>query len=997
MIKTSFPFWVFFLALLTGIDAFPQKLPFHNYTMKDGLISYNIHAQCQDSLGFIWIGTGEGISVFDSKEFRNYSVEDGMPEDNIISLAADSKNPGEVWIGTRDSGMIKYRNGIFIRIKQARGKSYGGVSTIHQTPDNTVWCGTDSGLAIVKNDSIYTLSVAAELGSINAITSDNHGFIWIASDNGLFKLSPDKKISKVQLVHSVGQPILTLFTKTGNTIWIGTGNGWIYKVAKGKVLPVTSDINSTIKNFTEDNSGMLWVSTSNGIFKIDKGYGDKNSYEWFSTKNGLLEKNIAVLFFDKENILWVGDNDFGLQKLVYLNLIKFSIDTKHFLGDWSSTAADKNNHFWISFNDGLLEVWKDGRNVWRKYFHKQNYFTPQDYLQPISIDKKNNLFVARFSGKITAYHILNNSLSGNHQSELLPIYETNLAEKYNFYRIYTTYADARGNLWCSALDIGIIVLSPSGKILKNYTYKDGLPANSIRAIYQDKKGNLWFGGYADGLSEFSKDKVMNDLTPHYPGSNIFVKHYDKTNGLSDDEIRSINEDDLGNILVGTRYGGLNIIRSDSIQTINKSRGLFSNAIWSIISTPSGNIWLGTQSGVQKLDRDLHPTLDLNEEIPKEPYYSISPAANGNLCFINNEEIYFYSPSAGKEIIAPPPVYITHLLINGQEHSITQNPELGSDQNTITFEFIGIINREQSGTSYMYRLLKSDKKWSLLTNRNSITYASLEPGKYRFQVLAVNSEGLKSTQPAELSFTINAPFYEQWWFITAIFALIVTSIAAFLRIRIKRMLEIEKIRTRIAADLHDEIGSGLTRIAILSESALQEDEPGNISHIDEKTKYTRQNSIKLVGKISRSLVDSMIDVIWSIDPKYDSLPDFVFNFKNYAYAVCEAKNINLKIETSDIEKVKVNSQIKRSLQLMTKEVLNNSLKYSGCKNIRFSLSAKNKTLYLVIEDDGDGFDPETVSRGRGLFNIEKHVTELSGKLEIFSSFGKGTKVKINFPL
>lgn len=142
---------------------------------------------------------------------------------------------------------------------------------------------------------------------------------------------------------------------------------------------------------------------------------------------------------------------------------------------------------------------------------------------------------------------------------------------------------------------------------------------------------------------------------------------------------------------------------------------------------------------------------------------------------------------------------------------------------------------------------------------------------------------------------------------------------------------------------------------------------------------------------------MIDVIWSIDPKYDTLNDFVFSFKNFAYETCEAKNIELLINTENINNVKVNSQIKRNLQLIAKEALNNAVKYSGCTKIFFHLEVKNKNIILSIEDNGGGFNRNEITPGKGLLNIEKNTSEMSGECSIDSSPGTGTKIKITFPL
>ena len=153
----------------------------------------------------------------------------------------------------------------------------------------------------------------------------------------------------------------------------------------------------------------------------------------------------------------------------------------------------------------------------------------------------------------------------------------------------------------------------------------------------------------------------------------------------------------------------------------------------------------------------------------------------------------------------------------------------------------------------------------------------------------------------------------------------------------------------------------------------------------------------IGKISRHLVDSMIDVIWAIDPKFDSLNDFILNFKAYANEICESKNIELKVNAQNIEKIKVTAGIKRNLQLISKEALNNALKYSGCTEISYNLSVRSRTIYLAVEDNGRGFNQAGISYGHGIINMQKNVKDLNGSFEIKSEPDKGTGIYINFPV
>ncbi len=986
---------LFIVYFFLSANMFGQIMPLHNYTMKDGLISDNIRSICQDSLGYIWIGTGEGISVFDSKEFHNYSKSDGLTSNSISCISADKRSPGEVWIGTRDRGVDKFIDGNFTNYYISLSKNQKSVNTIFQDNNYDLWCGTENGIFIIHNDSIKIFSSSAKLGSVHSIIQDKTGDILIGSDNGLFQYSfKDKKFFKKDIPIIKNEGISYLYKAENGDIWVAAFNGYIFEMNSYSTL--LFKLNSFPHCIAQDSFHNLWISTNNGVYKIFQNHIQSK----YTIENGLLENDITSLLIDKEKILWLSSNDNGLSKLVYQNLIKFQIPKKYIAGTWSSTTADSDNHFWVSLNDGLYEIWQDSQNKWHNYFNRFVPASKEGNMPTIFCDKKNFLYAAFHSGIIKIYKITSSEPHSLLHSNLFLEKQINLRDNYKFYDIYTIFCDSHGFIWCSAIDLGVIVINPFIKknILKIYKQEDGLPDNSVRAIFEDSNGNMWFGGYDHGLSEFSHSKINFDLGLKLNGGKIFKKHFSKTNGLPDNGVRVIDENKNNDLLIGTRYGGLAIFKKNKFKIITKRKGLFSNAIWSIAITPNQQTWLGTQSGIQKLNaKNEEPEYFLNEEIPNVPYYSVCSSKNGNLCFVNHTEIYIYLPLNEKLAITHPPVYITSVLINGQRQKTFNNLNLASDQNTITFDFIGIINREEKNSSYLYRLLKSDKKWNLLKQRNSVTYASLRPGNYTFQVIAINSSNIKSIQPAEVTFEINAPFYLQWWFIFTLVVILILSFILTAKLRIKRLLEIEKVRTRIAADLHDEIGSGLTKIAILSEYALQDEKNEEKTLDDKQFVNTEDNSVERVGKIARNLVDSMMDVIWAIDPKYDSLQDFIFSFKNYAYEVCEAKNIKLQIEIKDIENIKVNSQIKRCMQLISKEALNNALKYSQCSIIVYSLSVKNKSIYLKIKDNGIGFDTKTTKYGRGISNMEKLVNEMSGSFTFKTGKEEGTEFLFIIPL
>ncbi len=998
MIKKSFATIVFFLSISFQTVNYGQILPFQNYSIKDGLISVNVHSLCEDSLGYIWIGTEEGISVFNSREFINYTTANGLSADNISCITADSKEKGKVWIATYGNGIDVYENGKFEKAVSKLPARLKNVNVMLNDKDNILWCGTDSGLFYLTNDTVHSLNDITLNEPVNTMASDGKNNLWIGTAHGLYVLNKKKKLlSSINLPSGAENSGINCLVYSGGYFWAAGFTGTLLKLNRQKKIISTFQLHFEPFSMTADNSGNIWIGSGHGLYKLSADSTTENIFKKIKMGNNSDHNIITSILFDRENILWCGSNVSGISKLIYQNFYRIPIPSNLPIDYWSCTVTDKNNHFWVAINNTLFELWADRSKLWHWSKHKIKTTFPKEHIQKIYCDSQNNIFIAYLKGIINVFSIANKDPLLR-SSNLIFKKNISLLNTAKYYGLYTFLIDKKGYLWCSLLDSGVAIWNiEKKKLIKLYNDKSGMPDNSVRAIYEDSNGNFWFGGYDKGLSEFSKDKVNREVY-NLSGNNSFIRHFSTANGLPDNHVRTIREYNDKEIIIGTRYGGIAYINGENIKSVDRNEGLISNGIWDMTRDPDNNIWFCTQSGIQEINnKNKIINFLFIDDIPRIPYYSICSSLNGEICFTDNKDIYLYRPITTPAYTETLPIYINHILINGQERELNNSFFLPSFNNTITFEFICVTNKEEKNIHYLYRLLQSNKNWTPIKGKPSVTFASLRPGNYTFQVLAQDSRNIKSLLPAKVDFVIEAPFYLHWWFISIILIFVITGIIATSKLRFKRLLEIEKIRTRIAADLHDEIGSGLTRIAILSEHALLEGKQFNETVEENKDKYSKQVSIERVGKISRNLVDSMIDVIWSIDPKYDSLNDFIFNFKTFANEVCEAKNIKLIIETENILNVKVNAQIKRSLQLISKEALNNSLKYSCCKNVKYSLAVRNKNIHLVLEDDGIGFDLDKVKRGHGLANISKHAKELTGVCNLITSPGNGTKISILFPI
>jgi len=262
-----------------------------------------------------------------------------------------------------------------------------------------------------------------------------------------------------------------------------------------------------------------------------------------------------------------------------------------------------------------------------------------------------------------------------------------------------------------------------------------------------------------------------------------------------------------------------------------------------------------------------------------------------------------------------------------------------------------------------------------------TYTNLPSGEFTFLVKGTNEDGIWNEIPASIKLIINPPFWQTWWFVTLVILSVVFFIYYFGTINVKSQLEIEKLKLKIASDLHDNIGAGLTEISILSEIAERSEEHSSKSV---------HNNLQKISNTARQLVDSMSDIVWVVNPQRDSLHDLIVKLKDSYNEFFNT--IGISFQVKNIEKsddIKLPMEYKQNLLLLFKEAITNSIKHSGCKRITLEAFFKNDLVQIVLKDDGRGFNVNTVKFGNGIKNMESRAIKIKGKLNWESEIGKGT--------
>jgi signal transduction histidine kinase len=316
-------------------------------------------------------------------------------------------------------------------------------------------------------------------------------------------------------------------------------------------------------------------------------------------------------------------------------------------------------------------------------------------------------------------------------------------------------------------------------------------------------------------------------------------------------------------------------------------------------------------------------------------------------------------------------------------------DLAPDRNQLQIDFLALAFGSGEVLRYQYRLEGADTDWSALSEQRTVTYANLRPGHYTFHVRGVNSDGLVSDRPASITFTILPPLWLRWWFLTLAALALGLVVNSAHRYRLARLLEMANMRTRIAADLHDDIGANLTRIAMLSEVASR-------TPASEQRRQAEEPLVS-IASIARESVASMSDIVWAINPKRETLLDLTRRMRRHAEEIFTLRGMGLRFEArGEKEDRRLGIDVRRDVLLIFKEVVNNAVRHSGCSRVDIDFYVQGARLILVVVDDGKGFDMSTQSEGQGLLSIKRRVDKLKGSLEIISGHGAGTTITVSIP-
>jgi signal transduction histidine kinase len=366
--------------------------------------------------------------------------------------------------------------------------------------------------------------------------------------------------------------------------------------------------------------------------------------------------------------------------------------------------------------------------------------------------------------------------------------------------------------------------------------------------------------------------------------------------------------------------------------------------------------------------------------------------SGTLWFVTSSGISRLIP-ASETTLPAPTIWITSVQIMGAHHRVSEMGEsdiqkvrLGADRNLIEIEYTGLDFRVGSTLRYKYKLDNVDPSWSIPTTQRAIHFARLAPGDYNFAVQAITSDGATSVRPATVGFTVIAPIWRQSWFLALTGLAASFLLAAAYRYRVGRLLELERVRTRIASDLHDDIGSNLSQVAILAELVRR-----GMSGQDAKA----LEQLDQIAATSRETVESIGDIVWSIHPDHDHVADLGARMRHFATSVFTARDIKFDFHAPGRD-LKLEPQARSQVFMIFKEAVHNIARHARCSYVDIRLVIYDGELIVTVSDNGIGIRP-TPHAGNGLANMRRRAELLRGTLVIASNAACGVKVTLKVPI
>jgi len=1014
-----------------GAEAAPVNYLVDVWDTENNLPSSTVTAIAQTPDGYLWVGTYNGLARFDGARFVTFDPDNtpALSQPRVQGLFLDAN--GTLWINTFRGGLTSYRDGVFhnewpdqatfdLHTTLASSSSnsvvfvtqFGEVLRRDPTETNTGWnlltpptgsrplfqcvdhdgklwfLARDGHILTVADGGFRQLPQDGGLAGkhIYTLVADALGRVWAGAENEIGCWDGNRFEDMTPTNGEVTLQPQLLFPVKSGTVWVLDGNRfrkmagrkWVAEAAAWRGL--LGWASGRAMGMHEDREGGLWFNHyGNGLFHITP----DGRYQRLTTQDNLPGDRVGAWFQGSDGGVWVGVDHGGLARLRDRRFHVIGPAEGLTARTAASVCVDTNGVVWIGTAGGGLCRWVNGR------------ISRFPVGPSVSANFVFSVF-PRAGGGLW--------LSAG-EGEILHQFHDGLVQSatWEVHGVKCILTDQAGRVWMGT-KAGIAVWSGNDRHL--LLTNDNLTLPAVRALAQTPDGTVWAGA-DDGMLYRCE---TNRLQAFSPGD-----------ALAEQPIYSLMADASGTIWAGTFRGGLLRFSNRKFARITAKQGLPVDVISQILDDQHGRLWLGTHQGIYCVTKAAlnavadgrTNTLDYmiygrHDGLPAlECSDGYQPACwrgtDGRLWFTTVRGVVWVDPhqlAAGP----PPPVVIEELRVDGEPVALKSGKIIvppGHKQLDFRFTALNFDAGEKS--RFRYRLDGLDTDWVDAETRRTAQYQNLEPRDYQFHVIACNSEGVWNEAGATVQLEVRPFFYQTWWFRIVAGAAIIGGISLVVRRAVTRKYRrtlallqqqhaVERDRTRIAKDIHDDIGAGLTQITLLTELARREPEQVN-AHLER------------ISGSARQLTRAMDEIVWAVDPQHDTFTGMLDYISAFAEDFLHTAGIRCRMDLPPtLPGVRVDAEVRYNLFLAVKEALNNVVKHAKATEVWLRLRIKPCAFTLSVEDNGQGMPAVSgngaatvganrISSGSGLINLQKRLAAVGGRCEIHRATGGGTRVEM----
>jgi ligand-binding sensor domain-containing protein/signal transduction histidine kinase len=1010
------------LLLLSGVlRGQGTDLIFRRIAHEQGLSQSLVLCMLQDHRGFMWIGTEDGLNRFDGCAFvthRNDPVDtNSLSNSYIWSLYEDSH--GLLWIGTWGGGLNCYDpvRDTFVRYQHdpadTTSIAHNRVTSICEDTAGCLWvCTAGGGLdrfdpatrRFTHMRSLLSALPQAGRNDLFCMTQSQDGALWIGTYfSGLIRI--DAKNGTTRLFrHNPGNPrslsdnrILSLCETADGDLWVGTWEGGL-----NLLHPATGDCErfmhhpddagslpgNIVRSLLKDDGGNLWVGTiGGGAAWLDRSRGIFTRYAHSPFVPTSLSDNVVTsIFRDAGGTLWFGTasglsiNAPSAHKFpVYRSMpgIPGSLQGKRVY----ALCSDSLGSVWIGTEDAGLHQLDPATGKIRNFVHDpaNPRSLPYNYVSALMTDTRGEVWVGTYGGGLARF---DRSRGAFRRYVADP---RNTSRRLNAY-ISSLLEDRTGNIWVGTWIAGLALIDRDGRILRTYAHgpdPGSLPDNDIRCLALDRTGAVWVGTAKGGLSRY--DPSSDRFQDFGSGEKV-------SGGAGREYVQAIAEDHWGRLWLGTFGGGLTLFdpAHGTWSHYAVQQGLPNNVVYGVLEDRQHRFWLSTNEGISCCDPDRmtfrnytrHDGLQADEF--NFNAYSRSP--DGALYFGGVNGVNVVMPDRVAENRHVPPVVFTGFRIFDRQMNTAVAPfaatevTLDYDENFITIEYAALDYALPERNRYAYRLEGMDRGWVDAGARRSASYTGLAPGAYTFRVRGANNDGIWNEKGAALTLTVHPPFWQTFWFRFLVGAILLTGVLYAYHLRVESLLKVERMRLRIASDLHDEIGSSLASIAVLADLVRKRAPlpPAEADHLQD------------ISHAARTTSDALRDIVWFVNPEHDSTINIIDRLRGISATLLAGIPYTVYVD-DHTPSDHLPMVLRRDIVLIYKELLSNIVRHADAQHVDIRFAVRHGRFRLEVRDDGKGFDPAAPSAGNGLLTMRRRAAGLGASFDIRSEPAGGTVV------